>query len=293
MKHISTIVNTILAVVMILMLVSTGLPNFNAQAAERVEITPTPTAAAQPTQQPQNTCDKDRNIHVTGTAVVNVIPDRALIQLGVQSNGRTPREVQARNADTISYVIKSLKGLGVEAKDISTDRYIIQPLYEDWDSLRIKGYRIFNVISITMRDVSKTSEAIAVAFDAGANQVVNVEFYTSELRKYRDQAREMAITAAREKATALAKGSGADIGCVLNINENSWSYFNGWRGWSWWYGYGGGNNQALWTQNAVQNAAPSGGSGSSGGESSSSGDSPVNAGQISIQAQVDATFALK
>src|SRR5512147_934015 len=162
MKHISTIANTILAVVMILMLVSMGLPNFHARAAERAATTPTPTAAIQPTQQSQNACDKDRSIHVTGTAVVNVVPDRALIQLGVQSNGRTPREVQARNADTISYVIKSLKGLGVEAKDISTDRYIIQPLYEDWDSLRIKGYRIFNVISITMRDVNKTSEAIAV-----------------------------------------------------------------------------------------------------------------------------------
>jgi uncharacterized protein YggE len=144
-----------------------------------------------------------------------------------------------------------------------------------------------------MRDVNKTSEAIAAAFQAGANQVVNVEFYTSELRKYRDQAREMAITAAREKASALAQGSGTDVGCVLTINENSWSYFNGWRGWSWWYGYGAGNNQNLWTQNAVQNAAPSSGTGNSGGESSSSGDSPVNAGQISIQAQVDATFALK
>ncbi len=287
MKHISTIVNAILAVVLILLLFSTGLPNFPARAAEQT--TPTPTA--QPTQQPQNACDPNRNIHVTGTAVVNVIPDRVLIQLGVQSNGRTPREVQALNAAMISRVIKAVKGLGVEAKDISTDRYIIQPLYEDWDSLRIKGYRIFNVISITLRDVDKTSEAIAAAFQAGANQVVNVEFYTSELRKYRDQAREMAITAAREKATALAQASGTDVGCVLTINENSWSYFNGWRGWSWWYG--GGNNQNLWTQNAVQNAAPSSGSGSSGGESSSSGDSPVSAGQISIQAQVDATFALK
>jgi uncharacterized protein YggE len=288
MKNISTIVNTILAAVLILLLFSTGLPNFNARAAERTDAIPTPTA--KPTQQPQNACDPNRNIHVTGTAVVNVVPDRALIQLGVQSNGRTPREVQTRNAAAISQVIRAVKGLGVEAKDISTDRYIIQPLYEDWDSLRIKGYRIFNVISITMRDVNKTSEAIAVAFDAGANQVVNVEFYTSELRKYRDQAREMAITAAREKATALAQGSGSDVGCVLTINENSWSYFNGWRGWGWWYG--GGNNQNLWTQNAVQNAAPSSGSGSSEGESSS-GDSPVNAGQISIRAEITATFALK
>ena len=277
MKHISTIVNTILAVVLILILLATGLPNFSAQAA-----TPAPTV--EPTQAPQVTCDPNRAIHVSGTAVVNVPPDRALVQLGVQSNGKSPKEVQARNAATISKVMKAVKRLGVDAKDISTDHYIIQPLYEPYDSLIIKGYRIYNVISITMRDVAKTSDAIATAFQAGANQVVNVEFYTSELRKYRDQARELAMKAASEKAAALSRAAGADTDCVLNINENSWSYFNGWN---WWYG---GNNQNMWTQNVVQNAAPSGNSGNG---TSSSEDSPVSTGQISIRAEVNVTFALK
>jgi len=279
MKHISTIVNTILAVVLILILLTMGLPNFSAQAAGQGD--PIPTATVEPTQAPQVTCDPSRTIHVSGTAVVNVPPDRALVQLGVQSNGKSPKEVQARNAATISKVMKAVKRLGVEAKDISTDHYIIEPLYEPYDSLRIKGYRIYNVISITMRDVDKTSNAIATAFQAGANQVVNVEFYTSELRKYRDQAREMAMTAASEKAAALSQAVGANTDCVLNISENSWSYFNGWN---WWYG---GNNQNMWTQNAVQNAAPSGNG------TPSSDDSPVSAGQISVRAEVNVTFALK
>ena len=287
MKHISTFVNTTLAILLIFLLFSTGLPNLEARAAAQGDSTPVPTVTVQPTEKSENSCDGKRLISVNGTATVNVVPDRALIQLGVQSNGRTPKEVQARNATMISRVIKALKNLGVEARDISTDRYVIQPLYEDWDSLRIKGYRIFNVISITVRDVEKTSEAIAVAFEAGANQVVNVEFYTSELRKYRDQAREMAITAAREKADALAQAAGADTGCVFNITENTQSYFNGWSGWGWWYG--GGNNQNLWTQNAIQNAPAS----ASGSGTSSNGDSPVSTGQISVRAEVSVTFALK
>jgi hypothetical protein len=158
---------------------------------------------------------------------------------------------------------------------------VIQPIYQPYDSLFIDGYRIYNIVSITMRDVDKTSDAIAAAFQAGANQVVNVEFYTSELRKYRDQARAMAMKAASEKANALSQAAGAATGCVLNISENSWSYFNGHN---WWYG---GNNQNLWTQNAVQNAAPSA------GETPSSDDSPVSAGHISIRAEVSVTFALR
>jgi uncharacterized protein YggE len=274
MKHISTLVNAILAVVLLLILLTTGLPNFSANAA-------TATPEPQVTQEPVTSCNRDRSIQVSGTAVVNVRPDRALIQLGVQSNGRTPDEVQARNAATIKNVIKAVKALGVDAKDISTDWYVIEPLYEDYDSLHIKGYRIYNVVSITMRAVDKTSTAIGAAFQAGANQVVNVEFYTSELRKYRDQAREMAMKAASEKANALTQAAGANTDCVLNINENSWSYFNG-RNW-----WNGGNNQNLWTQNAVQNVQPAA------NETPSSDDNPVSAGQISIRAEVSVSFALK
>lgn len=276
MKHISTLINTILAIVLILILLTIGLPTFSVRAAAI-----TPTATANPTSESESSCNPNRTVQVSGTAVVNVLPDRALIQLGVQSNGKTPKEVQARNAATIKSVIKSLQKMGIESKDISTDRYVIEPLYEDYESLHIKGYRIYNVIAITMRDVDKTSDAIAASFQAGANQVVNVEFYTSELRTYRDQAREMAMKAATEKANALALAAGANTDCVLNINENSWSYFNGWNWWT------GANNQNVWTQNAVQNVDPSGGG------TPASDDSPVSTGQISIRAEISATFSLK
>jgi uncharacterized protein YggE len=117
---------------------------------------------------------------------------------------------------------------------------------------------------------------------AGANQVVNVEFYTSELRKYRDQAREMAMKAAAEKAQALAHAAGAETSCVLNINENTSSYFNGG---GWWYG--GTSSQNMWTQNVMQNAAPVG------GETPTLDDGPVSLGQISVKAEVGVTWGLK
>jgi uncharacterized protein YggE len=221
-------------------------------------------------------------VQVSGTAVVNVKPDRALIKLGVQSNGRSAKEAQAENAAAISKVVKALKALGIESKDIATDWYTIEPLYEDYDSLDIKGYRIYNIVEVTVRDVDKANDAMVAAFQAGANQVVSVDFYTSQLRKYRDQARAMAMKAASEKAQALARTAGADTGCVLNINENSSSYFNGW-GW-WWSRYGSNQNQS---QNSVQNIAPSG------GESPSPEDGPINTGMISIRAEVTATFGLK
>lgn len=273
MKQTSIFVNAILTAVIVFLLLSASFPNSSVHAAPSSP-TPQPTADAQPV------CDSSRTVQVSGSALINVTPDRVLIQLGVQSNGTTPDAVQSANFAAIQKVIKALRAQGVEAKDIATDFYMIEPVYENYDSLYIKGYRINNIVAVTLRDVKKTSTILAAALKAGANQVINVEFYTSELRKYRDQARELAMKAAKEKAQALANAAGAQTGCVLNISENSWSYYNGW----WWYGSG---NQNVWTQNTVQNAAPSGGSG--GGAA----DEPISLGQISVKAEVSVTFGLK
>jgi uncharacterized protein len=239
-----------------------------------------PSAAAQPTLQAAtntgNECATGRTIQVTGSATVNVIPDRAVIELGVQSNAASVDAVEAANSASIQKVITAIKNLGVDAKDIATDIYLVEPVYESYDSLYIKGYRINNMVSVTLRDIQKVSRVVSVALKAGANQVQNVEFYTSELRKYRDQARELAVKAAQEKAQALASTAGAEVGCILSINENTWSYYNGW-----WYG----RNQNLWTQNTVQNASPAGGTGSS-------NDEPISLGQISIKAEISSSYSL-
>lgn len=265
MKQLSTTVQISLITVLVILLLSDRLPAVLAQ-------TPDPGATS------QSACDSSRSLHVTGSAQINVVPDRALVQLGVQSNGATTAAVQAANMAAIKNVLHAMQSQGVAAKDIATDIYVIEPIYENYDSLYIKGYRIHNLVAVTVREVRKTSEILAAALEAGANQVVNVEFYTSELRKHRDQARELAMTAAREKAQALATAAGAETGCVLSISENSWSYYNGW-----WYG----RSQNMWAQNVVQNATPA----ASLGENTS--DDPISLGQISIKAEVGATYSLK
>lgn len=270
MKQITTLINGALAGILIFILFAAGLPYNTAQAKTT-------------TQDTDVICNTGRSIQVSGTAVVNVLPDRALIQLGVQSNGMTPSKVEAANTKAIQQITTALSHIGVDAKDITTDHYVIDPIYEDYDDLYIKGYRINNVVAITLRDVNKTSQVLVAALEAGANEVIDVELYTSELRKYRDQARELAMQAAGEKAQALANTAGSTTGCVLTINENTWSYYNGW----WYRGYGR-DNSNLWMQNTVQNVTPS-----ESGNFSSSDDGPISLGQISIRAEVNVSYSLK
>ncbi len=295
MKKIHAIFNTILPVkslasaILVFTLLYLVLPGLRAsaaqptsRAAELQSPSSTPVATAAPTLAPAPVCDASRSVQVNGTAVINVTPDRALIQLGVQSNGSTPGAVELVNSTAMQAVINAVRLLGVETKDIATDVYIIEPVYENYDSMYIKGYRINNMIAITVRDISKTSPLIAAALQAGANQVVNVNLYTSQLRKYRDQARELAMQAASEKAQALAKAAGAETGCILTISENTWSAYNGW-----FYGTGSGSTQNLMTQNVMQNSAPPSGA------SAGSAEEPISLGQISVRAEINASFGLK
>jgi uncharacterized protein YggE len=272
LKNIQPFVLSFLNISVLALVLISFAPGTHAQASQSA---PTP----QPTLETQSTCNASRSLQVSGSAVINVTPDRVLIQLGVQSTGSTVGAVDLANSLAIQNVIEALRFLDIQPKDIATDRYVIEPVYENYDSLRLKGYRINNIVAVTLRDVSKTSTVISRALQAGANQIMNVEFYTSELRKYRDQARDMAMQAASEKARALAMAAGTETSCVLSINENSGSsYYGGWYG---------GRDQNLWAQNSVQNAAPPASSGTG------TDVEPVSLGQVAVRADVGVSFSLK
>jgi len=128
-----------------------------------------------------------------------VPPDRVTLQLGVTSNDVTPEGVHGKNTAANQNVINAIHQLAWPRKIFPTDFYLIHPLYNDYDSLIITGYRINNIVAVDLKDVSLVSEVLSAALTNGANEVIDVQFYTSELRRYRDDTRALATKAAREK----------------------------------------------------------------------------------------------
>lgn len=242
-------------------------------------VTALPAATSQATSSAvpltENACNPGRTIQVSGAATVNVAPDRALVWLGVVSTDRAPERAQALNQAAIQRVIAAVRQLGISERDIATDMYVVSPVFNS-DGITLAGYRVENSVAVTLRDIQMASPVLVAAFKAGANQVSGVELYHSELRRYRDQARELAMQAATEKAQALANAAGARAGCVLSISENSWSYYGG--GW-------GGRNATSWAQNVVQNTPAT--------EGSLPGEAPISIGQIAVRAEVQAQFSLE
>ena len=149
----------------------------------------------------------NNNISVTGDAAINVAPDRVRLNFGVLTRNKSLDLAAATNDETIRRVIAAARKLDIADADIQTDNIRVSLGYDDHNSTLIDYYEITKGIQVTLRDVSKFEPLLMGALRAGANQVYEVEFSTSELRKYRDQARALAIKAAKEKANDLASAA--------------------------------------------------------------------------------------
>lgn len=219
-----------------------------------------------------------RLITVTGEAQVNVPPDQVILSLGVESSNKQLKLAKDLNDQRVKQVMAAAAALGVPNKDIQTDHISIEPRYRDnYEQRDFVGYFVRQTVEITLKDISQFEALLSDTLEAGANYVHGIEFRTTELRKYRDQARLLAIQAAREKATAMAQELDQQLGQPNSIREDQsdwWSAYN--SGW-------GSSRGASMTQNTIQDM----------------GTAPVELegalapGQISVTARVTVSFELE
>jgi uncharacterized protein len=169
--------------------------------------------------QGQEGCTNPKVVKTTGTAEIKVAPDQAVIQLGVEHQSATAKNAKAIVTDTSRKILAALKRLGIDDKDIQTDYLSLQPMIDYRKGLRITNFTAEQSLSVKVRDLSKLDDVMDAVISAGANNIGGIEYQSSELRKYKDQARDEAAKAAREKAEALAKALGNQIGKTYSIEE--------------------------------------------------------------------------
>lgn len=215
------------------------------------------------------------SVSVSGTAEVKVAPDLIDVRLGVEVLDASLETAHGMNELRVAGVLKLLKDLGVAEKDLQTDFVSIEPVYDRGNESQAKPdrFRVQRTVSCTLRDVKLLSPVLRGVIGQGVTQVHGIDFRSSELRKYRDQARVEAVRAAKEKATLLAGELGGKPGRALRISENS-----GGGSWSW---NGGARGYNAMIQNRISDS------------SAGAADGAMAVGQISISATVDVTFSLE
>jgi len=160
-------------------------------------------------------------ISVTGEGKAVGIPDVGLISLSVLSEKNTAKEVMQDNSIKMNDIIKFIKDNGVEAKDVQTSGYYLNPRYDWQDGNRIfRGYDLTSTLSVKIRNLDKISEIIDGAVSRGANQIGNIQFIIDDEAKLKDEARDKAIAQAQDKAQQIAKGTGLTLGKIVSFSEN-------------------------------------------------------------------------
>jgi len=222
-----------------------------------------------------NDTDKPRLVTVNGNAEIKVVPDEVVITLGVETNNENLTIAKDENNRIVAALLDVAKKQGIDEKHVQTDHMSIEPRYRDqWEHRTFVGYFVRKTVVVTLSDVDKFETLLSSFLDAGANYVHGIQFRTTELRKYRDEARSLAIKAAKEKAEALAGELGQSVGLPYSINE-------GYSNWGYWSGWGSRYGGAM-IQNVMQESGGGGGA-----------ENSIAPGQISVTASVNVSFELK
>jgi uncharacterized protein len=233
----------------------------------------------------QRDFDDRAKINVSGESVVYVQPNKILISLGIETWDAKIDAAKRKNDEIVKAAIAAIEKCGLDKKAIQMDHLSVEPTYDTREHhwLRaLDGYVVRNAFVVTITDVSLLDRVVSDSLKSGVNYIHNVDFQTTELRKYRDQARQLALKAAREKAKDMAAVYGQGIGKPLQINENAGYGGSSYHYWSW-CGWGGGGRDYGMSQNSMVNAPGSSGS----------GEDSVVVGKIAIRANVNVVFELK
>ncbi len=193
-------------------------------------------------------------ITVSGEAEVRVIPDEVFITAGVLTRAKQVTDGSQENDAKVKSLRQFLKAQGIEDRHITTTYMQIStiepPQDRPWEGkgsaqtniqnsrqlddnpfdgmaepsneLAVPqpiGYQVNRTFSILITDISKFESIYKGIIGQGVNTVSQVEFRTSQLRTHRDQARLMAVKAAREKATAMAEQLEAKLASVRTVVE--------------------------------------------------------------------------
>ena len=160
-------------------------------------------------------------VSVNGSAVVRVVPDLADLEFQVEIRNADLNVARKQQAERSRKILEALRAAGVAESELQSSQVTITPSYIDrrQETDQIRFYIVSQTICCTVHDVKIVPDLTAAVITAGATGVRDINLRTSQLRKYRDEARGMAIRAAREKATALATELGVKVGKPYTISE--------------------------------------------------------------------------
>ncbi len=164
-------------------------------------------------------------ITVSARSEVKVVPDKATIGVGVDTEAADAETAQSENAKLVNAVIARLKELGVDEKSIQTSWTNLSPVW-DYESSEehIRGYSMNTRLQVSDLDIDAVGQIMQECVTAGATSVDGPNFFASSYEEAYQEALTAAVAASRPKAEAIANASGVTLGGVVGVTEGYQDY---------------------------------------------------------------------
>jgi uncharacterized protein YggE len=164
-------------------------------------------------------------ISVSGRGEIKVSPDRATIQISVQTRASTAAAAAADNANKQQSVMAALRALGLGNDQLSTINYNVYPeqRYDQGKEPVIVAYNVTNTILVDVRKLNQVGPVIDAALAHGSNMISSLQFYASNTEAARRSAIAIAIEKARADADAAARAARGSLGTLLGIDISAYS----------------------------------------------------------------------
>lgn len=179
---------------------------------------------------------KAPTIDVVGTAEVVLAPDQVVFSLDVTKRNKD-MNIAKREADaTLAKILELTRSFGVKPENVKTDYISVDMRYqflrdpknrifdEDGDEIGTRtflGYDVSTTVIVRLTEIGRFEEFFAEVMKTGLTEIDSVKFESSELIDQRKKAREMAMKAAYEKASAMAGAVNQTIGKAIYIAETT------------------------------------------------------------------------
>ncbi len=174
-------------------------------------------AQTMPQQPPQ--------ITVSARGEIQVAPDRARVQVGVETQAKTAAAAAAENNKKQTAILAAIRALGVPAAQITTLGYNVAPMqrYDEKDRrVVIDGYQVSNIVQVVTDKLDQAGPIIDAGLANGANRVAGLDFMVRDASSARDAALAQAVQSARRQAEVAAKAAGGTLGEMLELNVNDY-----------------------------------------------------------------------
>ncbi|MEZ0392809.1 MAG: SIMPL domain-containing protein [Pseudobdellovibrionaceae bacterium] len=166
-------------------------------------------------------------VQVSGEGEIKAKPDFILVNATVYSRAQTAKEAQKINTKEMARIDKLLKqDFKVEAKDIQTSSFQVQPQYEyGKDKPIYKGINVQHALRIKFRKVDEVGNLLDRLVEVQNQEGFGVRvdelvFGTDQSKAYEVQALELAMNEAKARAQVLAKASGRTLSTVRKVSDS-------------------------------------------------------------------------